>query len=92
MLNRASNRARYGKTSLPEQTRRRVDQDALALARVGRPGIEQVHETAVVRHVLGRDLGVRPIAAPDQAFGIGAHKRVVEGTRVGIIGNLSDSR
>ena len=34
---------------------------------------------------LGRDLRVRPIGAPDQAFGIGAHQRVVEGSRVGII-------
>ena len=56
------------------------------MARIGRPRVEQVDEMAVVRHEPGRDLRVRPIGAPDQAFGIGAHERVVEVTRVGIVG------
>jgi hypothetical protein len=43
---------------------------------------EQIDQVAVVGHDRGIDLRMRPVAAPDEPFRIGARQRVVQRPRI----------
>src|SRR3984957_19944802 len=68
--------------------RRVVDQDAPQSRRLGRPLLEQLEQAPGIRH-FAFDARMRPVAAPDQAIGVGAHQRLVERPRVGIVRRAS---
>ncbi|EEF24984.1 conserved hypothetical protein [Ricinus communis] len=60
-----------------------VHQDAVHGLVRARPGLEQIDQVGIVDGArrLG---GVRPVAAPDQALGCGAHQVAAQRQRVGI--------
>ena len=75
-------------TLTSEQPRWRVDQDLATNSFVRRPIMKQIEQMAVVRHHVGGDRRMRPVGAPHQHVRIGAHERVVQRPRIGIVGIL----
>lgn len=71
-----------------EQPCRRLYQDAPARSLNRRPGHEQIEQVTIVRHDLGSNRRMRPVAAPQQALRIGGNQRIVKRPRVFITGEL----
>src|SRR5262245_10409910 len=63
------------------QARRIFHQDPALELRLGRHAGEEIHEVAVVRHVLAY-VGMRPVGAPENAPGRGLDERTGERQRV----------